>query len=138
MKMSALRRRLSRLVAVWLTCQLAALGSPLGPCCPPLVVSGAEEHCPHVPDPAQASEHHGHTMAHGASAVPDENPENCAMRSACAPTPLAYLSLTLGLGVLPEPASVASEPTVSMLEDAGTTPHDFVHTLHSPPPRRTA
>lgn len=153
--MHLVRRRLPRLAAVWLTCQLAVFATPLGPCCLPLLGIEGGELCHHVsavepedtcplhagPDAAgqdPASHHATHSPAgsHGVESPADEgDADACAMRSSCTPTPSAFLSLATGLGVVPAAMVHAIDAPAAPLVVLARTWHGRVPVPDSPPPR---
>jgi len=121
--MKRLRQHLSIVLFGWLFIQLSALAAPVV-----LVAAGApaEELCT-----CAGGDHETCPMHHGSS----QSASTCAMRSTCAPTNIALLSLSAGAGVLPQATSLEPESVSAPI--GLRQPHLLVRAVlsDSPPPR---
>ena len=117
------------LASAWLMCQLAALiAAPVGVCIAPAeTVASAEEACCPGVAPGQVCPMH-HTR---------EGAKHCAMRSTCASSTAALLTLVGGVGLLPSLTSSAAQA----LAPSGAAPRFSSSPIartelpESPPPR---
>jgi hypothetical protein len=115
------------MIRIWLLCQLTGLAAaPFALCCSQLASADQTPACCRGLAPGQKC-----PMHHG-----DASDSTCKMRSACSRSDAALLTLTGGLGVLPEPTVgvIAFDPGAAIAAVAVST---VVRSDRpdSPPPR---
>lgn len=127
--MQRLRHALPWLVASWLVCHVAVLVAV-----PAALSSGGffgaglvECDCPDG-EPGEFCPMH-------ASPNRTTDPDGCAMRSACAPTDAAFVSLGIGLGILPAPVSAVVHDRVAAVVPIPVSSLTRADLPDSPPPR---
>jgi hypothetical protein len=125
---TSMRPMLRALASVWLLCQLAGLiAAPVAMCVSPAEVAASAEDacCPGVA-PGQVCPMH-HTR---------EGAKHCVMRSTCASSTAALLTLVGGVGLLPSVAPSAAVLAVSgAAPRVASTPIVRTELPESPPPR---
>jgi hypothetical protein len=127
--MSTVRARTSWVAALWLVCQLGALGAPLAS-----HLSAAGANADTCTCPGQSGDDGACPMHHGPASNRDDS-TGCAFRSACAPPDVALLSLSGGLGILTNSVGPEVRPAVTTVEIVAGAPVEVLHLLDSPPPR---
>jgi hypothetical protein len=127
--MRSVRRRLSWLIAVALLLQLSAIMAPV------LAAAGIDIEdvctCPTATEGATCPMHHGKTSQS------QDSSNHCALKSAAAPSTLALLTLSSGVGIVP--AAQALQVTVEISALSLVRSSSFVSRTElpdSPPPRR--
>jgi hypothetical protein len=135
--MAWLRQHLVAVGTMWLLFQAASFAiSPLASCC--IAASQAavdDDACCKGMAPGQMCPLHKHRQAPTNTAHHDEAPSGGAMRNGCSPVDPAFVSFAFGLGILPEPVSLAVI-AVSIPVPAGHgTAIRRSRSLDPPPPR---
>ena len=130
LKMTVIRQYLSRLMCIWLLCQMVALAAPVV-----LVAVGAtpvDELCT-----CPGGDHETCPMHHGTQSDPSDRPAPgvCGIKACSSPVDVALLSMAGGAGVLSSTAQFdypLVTATVVIQEPASL---DQPAPNHTPPPR---
>jgi hypothetical protein len=125
--MPLFRRRLSWMIGVWLSCQIAGLAAaPFALCCDGANAADQPATCCRGLAPGQTC-----PMHHGGG-----KDTTCKMRSACGHSDAALLTLAGGLGILPSATiSVTAFDPGSILRPAVPSTELRAERPDSPPPR---
>jgi predicted cobalt transporter CbtA len=121
------RKRTAWIAAAWLSCQAIAFVLPFSA---NTIAAVAVDLCTcpgHVPGAPCPMHHHG-------LGTTDQH-DGPAVRNACAQPDVALLSLAGGLGILPEPASLATDRVQTKVVFIATVPLYRTEVPDSPPPR---
>jgi hypothetical protein len=133
---SPIRKRLPALAVAWLLAQVAALAAaPIVFGCVVEAKSGSELHeCCRNLAPGQQCPMHHEPHDEERPAKPDD-PGDCAVRSACAPTEAALLALAGMLGLPSAALSFVSRDAADLVSPEGS--HAIIGATRpeSPPPR---
>ncbi len=118
--MSGVRRRVSLVALVWLLSHVATLGvSFAGLCCTmPSTVTAVEDEdaCCQGLAPGQICPLHKHGSHQAKPPAPSSpKPGDCVMRSGCDSAAMTLPALTLGLGLLPQVATVSDQTIVTVV-----------------------
>jgi len=99
--MLAVRHRLSWIVSLWLSCQIAGVvAAPLAFCCQPTVAVDEEECCPGLAPGQVCPMHHARKG--------EKKEPTCKMRDACGRADAGLVSLAGIVGLLPAPPAAVS------------------------------
>jgi hypothetical protein len=95
------RRRLSWLVCMWLTCQVAGFAAaPIAFCCKDVPTANDEQDCCEGLQPGQYCPMHHKTAGGGKN--------ECKMRSACAPVDAMLVALAGGTGLVERTTAIVN------------------------------
>jgi|SRR5207237_149663 len=124
--MTAVRRRLSWVVCVWLACQMAGVAAaPLAFCCRDVATSDDDEVCCPGLQPGQVCPMHHRREG-----------STCKMRGACGRTDAGLVALAGVVGLLPQSTSVVSVfETGDRVRAIVPSSIARAHRPESPPPR---
>lgn len=127
LEMTFIRQYLSRLMCIWLLCQVVALGAPVV-----LVAAGAtpvEELCT-----CPGGDHETCPMHHGTqSTAPDSTV--CGMKACSSPVDIALLSMAGGAGVLSSSVQFEYPRVAAFVVAQEPASLDQPAPNHTPPPR---
>jgi len=128
--MLTVRFRLRSLVTFWLLCQLATFAAA-----PVLSATGIDRHLGEATCDCPDTEPGAACPMHKSPARSERSESDCAMQSACPPQDAALLSLTVGLGVVPEQVALTVPTVVASIAPTSVTSRSRFALPDAPPPR---
>ncbi len=128
--MTGVRSRVRTLARLWLMCQLATFAAA-----PALSAAGVDMHPGEAMCDCPDTEPGAACPMHGSPARSDRSDSNCVMQSACPPQSAALLSLTIGLGIVPEKAALTLPSDVRSIAPTAVTARSRFALPDAPPPR---
>jgi hypothetical protein len=128
--MSTVRFRLRSLVTFWLLCQLATFAAA-----PVLSAAGIDRHLGQATCDCPDTEPGAACPMHKSPARSGRSESDCVMQSACPPQDAALLSLTSGLGIVPEQATLTVPSVVASVAPTSVLSRSRFALPAAPPPR---